>query len=165
MQSSPPDDTPRPAPERPEPTVPRNRRRRTIWAIAAVIVAAAIITPITVWALHDSGPDTFPIAGTIGIKGSTTSFSTPTGFECEGYEGYDDIGATSGVTVKDAGGTLIAKGHMTGSTEVSGSCLLDFSVPDVPAGKQYYLVEMAHRGELSYTEDEARGPLSLSLGS
>ncbi|WP_182345768.1 hypothetical protein [Tomitella gaofuii] len=161
--------TPTPEQQQPPSTAPaavppKQRRHLYLWAVAAAIVTAIIAVPIGYWILHDDGADAFPMSGTISLNGSSTTFGTPTGFDCVGDDGYDDLDANSGVSVRDASGTLIAKGAMTGSSKAGGYCVLSFLVPDVPTGNNYYLLELSHRGELSFTEDEAQEPISLSLG-
>lgn len=127
-------------------------------------VIAAIVVPLSLWGAGVFGSKTFTITGTISLGSSVTVSLTP-GFACEGSRGYSNIGPNSPVTVKDETGTLVATGDMIGSTRPSTSrCLLEFAIDEVPAGKKYYLVEIARRGELSYTEEEAREPLRLTIG-
>ena len=147
----------------PLPPPPRRSRRITI-GLAVLVVILAIVVPVAVWAARSSGPKEFTITGTIDVHDSVKS-SARLGFACEGSGGFSNIGPASPVLVKDETGTVIAVGEMTGSRSISSKlCELSFTADDVPAGRNYYLVEIARRGELTYTEEEAREPLSLSIG-
>ncbi|WP_430331427.1 hypothetical protein [Rhodococcus sp. ACT016] len=111
-----------------------------------------------------STPETFDITGMITLTGKTTSSGLPTGFACAGAGGYSDLSPAAAVKVSDESGTLLAKGHLTGSSGRSGYCIFDFTVTDVPRGIKFYEVEISHRGGLSYTEAEAEDGLALTLG-
>jgi hypothetical protein len=39
-----------------------------------------------------------------------------------------------------------------------------FSADDVPSGRSFYTVEVAHRGEVKYSKADAAKPLELTLG-
>lgn len=158
-------------PQGPPPRPPRSGKKIAIIAAAAVVVAAAAMTGIVLLVVNASTSKTFEITGTIALsdtssssRSSISSYSSSAGFDCQGTGGYSDIGPNTAVAVMDETGTLIAKGSLTGSSGSSSLCVLSFSVPDVPTGKKYYKVEVSHRGELSYTEEEARDGLGLTLG-
>ncbi|MUL85214.1 MULTISPECIES: hypothetical protein [unclassified Mycolicibacterium] len=87
-----------------------------------------------------------------------------TGSNCRGTRGYSDIGPGTAVTVADEAGTLLAKGTLDVGYGESDWCSLPFQVADVPGGKHFYKVEVAHRGEVSYTEAEAKAGVHLQLG-
>ncbi|GGY74345.1 hypothetical protein ACFRMO_05255 [Streptomyces anulatus] len=86
---------------------------------------------------------------------------------CEGSGGYSDIQLGTSVTVYDAAGTVIATSALILSEfdEAAGSCTYDVSVEDVPAGEDFYQVEVSHRGKLHLPAEEAKsGSFSGSLG-
>ncbi|MGO4204012.1 hypothetical protein AB4Z09_20100 [Rhodococcus sp. TAF43] len=127
---------------------------------AAVGIAFGVVTAVRA----ASAPGSFDITGMITLTGKTTSSGLPTGFTCAGAGGYSDLSSSAAVTVSDESGTLLAKGHFTGSSGSSGYCIFDFTVTDVPRGSKFYEVEIAHRGGLSFTEAEAENGVALSLG-
>ncbi|QZH61836.1 hypothetical protein K1X22_09080 [Mycolicibacterium farcinogenes] len=129
--------------------------------IAAALVAVGAYFGVA--ALVKDKP--FTLAGTLQLNsGSITSSGLPPGFNCAGSGGYSDITPGAPVTVSDEAGTLLAKSTFDGSVGGPGWCALSFSVKDVPAGSKFYRVEVARRGDMSYTEEEARALVSLTLG-
>ncbi|MEO3759783.1 hypothetical protein ABGB19_16035 [Mycobacterium sp. B14F4] len=83
---------------------------------------------------------------------------------CRGTGGYSDIGPGTAVTVSDEDGTLLAKGALGAGYGEQGWCSWSFRVTDVPGGKKFYKVEASHRGEVNFTESEAREGVQLQLG-
>jgi len=90
---------------------------------------------------------------------------------CAGYQGYSDIAAGAPVVITDQGGTVIATGQLaTGSAAVdtatgrATSCVLDFTVPDVP-DRPFYGVAVSHRGTVTFSAADARAANArLTLG-
>lgn len=158
---------PDPASE-PLPATKWRARRPIILAAAVGAGAVAIIASIIVVAVSaftaDRAPDTFEILGAITLEDNITTYGLPDGFECAGKGGYKDIGPGVAVTVTDEAGTLLAKGAIGKSSGGTSGCWLDFTVPAVPRGSEFYKVEVGHRGELTYTESEAESGLVFSLG-
>ncbi|OOQ54363.1 hypothetical protein AFM16_06750 [Streptomyces antibioticus] len=107
-------------------------------------------------------PTTFTLTGSFELtEGAVSDGSTG----CKGTGGYDDIAEGSSVTVYDAAGTVIATGYLGDSTLASGSCTFDVAVENVPKGKDFYKVEVSHRGtvQLSGADAEA-GRFGATLG-
>ena len=78
--------------------------------------------------------------------------------------GYDDIHKGASVVIYDADGKKLAVGALkAGKGGESGLCMFDFDVPDIPSGKGPYGVEVASRGEVSFTEKQADS-IVVSLG-
>jgi hypothetical protein len=80
--------------------------------------------------------------------------------------GYSDISDGTQVTVKDAAGTVLAAGTLTGGTITVGEVAFTFTVEGVPDA-DLYQVEVSRRGALSYTADqmdEADWSVNVSLG-
>lgn len=147
---------------------PENPSKKKFWtgflagAGSAALVAGLVGASMAI--VNKAGePDVFDITGIMTVNGDIT-YSSLTGFECEGDGGYSDMSPAAAVSVSDESGKLLAKGTLTGSTKLSDSCMFDFTVTDVPRGSTFYEVEISHRGGLSYTEEEAESGLSLSLG-
>ena len=92
--------------------------------------------------------------------------------DCSGQGGYDDITAGAQVVVKDGDGNVIGTGRLEAgrATEaIAGTmwfCTFDFSL-EVPADMPFYVIEVSHRGELTYSlaeMEEQDWMLSLTLG-
>ncbi|SHT16017.1 lipoprotein LpqJ [Mycobacteroides abscessus subsp. abscessus] len=125
-------------------------------AIAAVGIGAFMLYS------HLTTPRTFTINGSITIYDDSVTVSA--GSSCRGTGGYRDIGPGTAVTVSDESGTLLAKSQLQSGTSARGSCSLPFEIPYVPTGKKFYKVEASHRGEVNYTESEAKRGITLQIG-
>ncbi|MCE0766287.1 hypothetical protein LWC35_25780 [Pseudonocardia kujensis] len=87
------------------------------------------------------------------------------GTTCSGSGGYSDIHAGTGVTIANASGAVVATGALaTGRASSPTTCDFAFTVPDVPAGEDFYQVTVSHRGTLTSSADELRSGPGLSLG-
>ncbi|GAA2873688.1 hypothetical protein GCM10010472_33700 [Pseudonocardia halophobica] len=142
----------------------RSRKGVFVGGIAAGVAALGLVIGIGAVASAASSMDvtgTFRLVddGYYGYGG----FSS--GSVCSGGGGYSDIHAGTGVTIANAAGAVIATGSLSpGRASSSTTCDFTFTVPDVPAGEDFYQVEVSHRGTLTYTADELRAGLGLSLG-
>lgn len=106
------------------------------------------------------GSSGFTAEGTLGIVAADSTTS-----DCSsGTGGYDDIHEGASVVIYDASGKKLAVGALeAGKKRESGLCVFDFEVPDIPAGAGPYGVEVASRGQVSFTEDRADA-IVVSLG-
>lgn len=107
------------------------------------------------------GESKFTASGSLGIvalDAATDDCSSGTG-------GYSDIREGAEVVITDASGKKLAVDSLLTGREYqeSGLCVFDFSVKGVPSGKGPYSVEVASRGDVTFTEDEADG-IVISLG-
>jgi hypothetical protein len=119
---------------------------------------------ITALTAEDKGQP-FILSGKLSLRtDSITTSGLPREFACAGKGGYNDIGPGTAVTVSDESGTLLAKGTLDSSMGENTWCVFDFDIKDVPSGATFYKVQISHRGEMSYTEEEARGRVEVSLG-
>jgi len=91
---------------------------------------------------------------------------------CSPKAGYDDIRAGAQVTVTDESGTVLGLGSLTESglwaeepdtLLILSDCRFDFEVA-VPEGAKFFGVEVAHRGVVRYTAEQAKDELHLTLG-
>ena len=84
-----------------------------------------------------------------------------------GGSGYGDIVRGTQVTVT-AGGQTVALGALGSGTSIGdirdGMCTFPLAIPNVPGGHDFYLVEVSHRGGISYTEEEMRSGVHVTLG-
>jgi hypothetical protein len=148
---------------------PTDTKRGFTFGAREIVVAVVVLGLVAVGgyfgvsALLKDEP--FTVEGTLQLNtASITTAGLPPGFNCAGSGGYRDVGPGAPVTVSDEAGTLLAKSTLSGSVGGPGWCALSFSVEDVPAGSKFYRVEVARRGDMSYTEGEARGRVGLTLG-
>ncbi|MFI9817563.1 hypothetical protein [Saccharothrix variisporea] len=99
-------------------------------------------------------------------KASTFGLRDDSYRKCKGDGGYSDIFDGTAVTVYDAAGKVLALGKLENSKFINGDCEFTFTVAGVPDGEQFYQVEVAHRGKVSFPADKARaGAVGLTLGS
>ena len=161
---APPVDRSAPASEAPNSQLPhgnevRIRRSRLLITAAVVLVAICVGAYFAVKAITKTAPPApFTLTGTLQLTSdSIKTTGLPNGYSCAGDRGDNDIGPGAGVTVADETGKLIAKGDIQSSYgQQQGSCLFLFRVHDVPGGKKFYTIQVARRGESSYTEAEAK---------
>ena len=82
--------------------------------------------------------------------------------------GYSDIHPGTSVTVRDEAGKILATTTLgAGHYESAEGCVYGFEVADLPDAK-FYQVEVSHRGEITYSEDELNASgwnVALELGS
>ncbi|MGI5134256.1 MULTISPECIES: hypothetical protein [unclassified Streptomyces] len=171
---------PPPAPPEPQPPSPKPKRIHPLLAaVAGAVIGAGAVGGA--WASTDasdhatkknattntlttsSQPQTFTLTGTFELNSSAVDDGAG---GCKGSNGYDDIFEGAEVTVYDAAGSVIATGYLGSSTsEDGGKCSFDVSVADVPKGKNFYKVEVSHRGTVQLTEAQAEsGAFAASLG-
>lgn len=95
----------------------------------------------------------------------STSAVFSTDGSCVTYGGFREIGAGTMVTVRDAAGAIVATGALTPGQAHGTSCVFSYSIPGVPTD-DFYSVEVASRGALTYTADEvAAGNVHQELRS
>jgi len=152
-----------------QPPTTHTRRRWPIYAAVALIAAGAVLY----WTvIRDT---TFTVTGTITVVDSDSNGLTfgPGSGQCVGRAGYNDLTDTTQVVITDAAGTIVATGRVDGyGTDASqGSrgqsvtrCVFAFTVDGVPAGGDFYGVEVARRGKLTYPVGDLRKPLPLEIG-
>jgi hypothetical protein len=152
---------------------PAEPPRRYRFAAAGGFAAAVLLGAIGVGAYFGinaltvvNKPNPFTLTGTLQLNSdSITTSGLPIGYKCAGEGGYNDIGPGAAINVSDETGKLLAKGAIESSYGQSGSCMLTFKIHNVPGGATFYKVEVSHRGEMSYTEAEAKAGIDVSLGN
>jgi len=145
----------------------RIRPSRLLITAAVALIAVCVGAYFTVKACtKPAPPPPFTLTGTLQLTSDTIKTSDlPNGYSCAGDRDYLDIGPGAAVTVANETGRLVAKGNIQSSYGQQGSCLFLFKVNDVPGGDKFYRVQVAQRGETSYTEAEAKAGIHLVLGS
>jgi hypothetical protein len=103
---------------------------------------------------------TFDVRGTITLIDSGNENYAGA---CYGGGGYDDMSGGAQVVIRDSTSKTIAAGQLAEGVKVDVvTCEFDFAIDDVPSGNAPYSVEVSHRGEIVFKEEQAL-TLSLSL--
>jgi hypothetical protein len=143
-------------------------------AVIIVLVIGGAAAVLLAWKPWSSSTSTFTVTGTFALHGTpdlgdgegqilvTDSDST-----CAGENGYDDIQDGVEVTISDSSGKTLALGDLEGSTyeATHHTCRFDIVVDGVPSGRDFYRVEVSHRGEQQYTQADLEAGIALTLGS
>lgn len=126
-----------------------------------MLMVVAVLVPL----VGCAGEDDFELTGQLYAAGSVTGQRSDEG--CSGYRGYRDIVKGASVTVYDAAGTIVATGSLgRGSSPDMVGCTFPFTVADVPGDSDFYQVELASRGRVTVSAEDARaGRAALSLVS
>lgn len=156
------------------PRPPASNNRGLLIVIAALLGLLVLgIGAVAVWYFFDgkgpveavkdvAGPQTYRITGTFTLA---DRYSGGGGGGCSGDGGFRDISQGTQVTVTDSAGATVALGLLGAGRIENGTCVFPFEVDGVPAGKDFYGIEVSHRGAVKYLEDEVKsGSLKLTLG-
>lgn len=124
-----------------------------------MVVAAAVLP-----ALAGCGQSEFDMRGEFYASGSITSQMRP---PCYGYRGMSDLNQGTSVTVYDASGTIVGAGVLgSGTSPDRMGCMFPFEVKGVPAGEDFYQVEISHRGRVTVSAEDAQaGRVKLQVTS
>jgi hypothetical protein len=123
-------------------------------------------------------PSTFIVTGSITARADASiSVDTETtalhdgDLGCTTKDGYDDISIGAQVNVRSSTGEVLAVGSLAEGVcrqdpeyAILGDCEFTFAVPNVPSDSDLYLIEVSHRGELTYTREKLNDPIKLTLG-
>lgn len=114
--------------------------------------------------VKDEEAKTFLVQGDLTLISADNQL-TGSGGGCLGGGGYDDIVPGAQVVIRDSTGATVAVDQLEPGTKTDSyvTCVFPFEVQDVPSGKGPYSVEVSHRGEISFNEDDA-GDLHFTLG-
>jgi hypothetical protein len=127
-----------------------------IWL--AVAVAAALLAAGGVYLLVR--PTTFDAQGALRLQDPETIRA-----RCAGQGGYVDIRIGAQVVVTDADEKTVGIGRLDASANKGLYCEYSFTVRDVPAGLDFYGVEVSKRSRVQYSEEQLRAGVTLSLGA
>jgi hypothetical protein len=124
----------------------------------ALLVGVVLI--MTACSNHQS--DTFLVSGKLSLPGlfdQTGKLGAP----CRGHSGYEDIAGGARVAVTNPAGDVIARSELATGQIEPGQCVFSFRVRNVPDGQGTYGIEVAHRGIVKYSRDDAGRALELTL--
>lgn len=145
-------------------------------ALAALAVIGTLMFVVPPQSGVDAGQDPQPsssrsltVRGTVLVRGSPQDFEVD-GWACATTGGFKDIRAGAQVVITDASATTIGVGNLsagwgTAAGDPRVGCEFPFVITDVPAGHQFYGIEVSHRGRLQYAADQLASPLHLELGN
>ena len=106
--------------------------------------------------------ETTTISGTFDVVDSDEYAYESDGSYCEGEGGYGDINGSTQVVVTNGDGDSITRTELGAGTVDGVSCHFEFSF-EVTEGEEMYVVAVGDRGESTYTFDELKEGLALSL--
>lgn len=135
-------------------------QRSIIAGVLAVIVIVVVLVVVV------PGAQRFTLTGTVQVSGGSSDLPTVAvvGDTCHGENGFDDMKIGTTVTVTNSDGKVVAVGAVDGATPSGVDCVMSFTVPDVPSS-DFYGVEVAHRGSVQFSRDQAKSGVVLTLGS
>ena len=148
------------------PTAPRTFR----WIVGGIAAVVALFGVSVILADHGVAgravmPDTITVAGVVMLTDDDGFTGHSTGGICAGDGGYDDLAAGASVTVYDGSSAIIGGGFVDSATYNGSSCVLSFDIPDIPAGRGFYQVEISHRGKISEDEKNTKVGTLYFVGS
>lgn len=82
---------------------------------------------------------------------------------CFGEGDYADVNEGAQVVVTDAAGATVGVGELDFGVHREEGCVFGFSLA-VPAGQEFYGLEVAHRGRAQYSAAQMSAPIELSIG-
>jgi hypothetical protein len=134
---------------------PSKRKNGVIAAVALTLIAALVV--VIVVAAHKS--EKLSLTGSFEFSGTSND-------DCQGSDGYDDIGPNTQVTVSSGGNVL---GFTDLGTPVgpkgAGVCDWVFTINNLPKGKTAYTVEVGRRGGINFSEAQVKaGAVAVTLG-
>jgi hypothetical protein len=141
----------------PTPVAPK----RPEWLVALLIVGGVVlIVAIGIGAWWLTTQRTITVAGDITVTSRADVTSTGTG--CFTSGGYADIAAGAQIIIKDAAGKVLATTTL-GPGVGAGICTFPFTA-DVPRGSDFYGVELARRGVVTFSAEQMAAGVHLSIG-
>ena len=142
------------SPHEPTATKPTHPRRSLLTITTVVVLLLGLgMAGYVFW------PRTFDVTGTLLVKSDDR-------IGCYADPGFKDIYAGAQVVVSGKSGETLAIGRLeVDPTFVSAArCNFVFTVEGVPAGEDFYGIEVSHRGRLQYSEADVQRPIHLTLG-
>lgn len=115
-------------------------------------------------------PLTHTVTGSFVLTDTSVYSSgiTAVGGQCQGADGYSDIGPGTPVTLKDENGTTLADTSLGYGTGTVARCTFTFTLTGVTDTAKFYSIEVGRRGAITNSHDELKAAgwtFSLSMGS
>ncbi len=106
----------------------------------------------------------FSVEGRFTIAASPGEPVSGDGSGCDLPITLTDIGAGTEITLSDSAYSPVDAATLAYDGGDLSSCTFTFDFDEVPAGASFYLIEVPGRGQLTYTEDELRAGVDITLG-
>ncbi|WP_051727997.1 hypothetical protein [Nocardia brasiliensis] len=144
----------------------RNRTLALVLTAGVVIGAALAAAGYFGYRAYDNRrdqPKPLLVVGTMTLIGSASWDAAAAG-GCEGSGGYSDIRQGTRVVLTNESGTTIGVSSLEKGSKDGSDCMFLWTMLDVPATEKFYTLEIARRGELTYTRKDLELPLTTTLG-
>ncbi|MBB1025684.1 hypothetical protein G6019_14865, partial [Dietzia sp. DQ12-76] len=121
--------------------------------------------PPQAWQAPERAP-----GGLFDVEGRFTVMSSPgepvsgDGSGCDLPLTLSDIGEGTRITLSQGVSTPLGSTMLAYEGGDLSSCTFTFDFGEVPSGAPFYLIEIPGRGQLTYTEDELRAGVDITLG-
>ena len=107
--------------------------------------------------------ETTTISGTFAVIDFDEYYSSDDGDSCQGEGGYGDINSSTQVILSNGTGDIITRSNL-GPGEVQDSiCTYSFEL-EVTEGEESYVLAVGDRGESTYSFEDLKSGVELSLG-
>ncbi|HMT49659.1 MAG TPA: hypothetical protein PKC36_05900 [Dietzia sp.] len=178
----------------PPPAAAPGEKRPGGTGVAAAIVGGLALVVVVVLGLalfgpgsepdrgHDPGRASAPLpppaappaerapGATFSVEGRFTVATSPgepvsgDGTGCDLPVSLSDLGEGTRITLSEGPYDAIGSTLLAYDGGDLSSCTFTFGFEDVPSGASFYVVEIPGRGQLTYTEDELRAGVDITLG-
>lgn len=106
----------------------------------------------------------FSVEGRFTVAASPGEPVSGDGSGCELPSTLTDIGEGTQITLSEGTSGPVGASTLAYDGGDLSSCTFTFDFDEVPAGAAFYLIEVPGRGQLTYTEDELRAGVEITLG-
>ncbi|AQZ67625.1 unnamed protein product [[Actinomadura] parvosata subsp. kistnae] len=103
------------------------------------------------------------VRGTVILKVTPDSVDLGDHPDCYGKGDFADVNLGAQIVVTDAAAKTIALGRLDDGMHQERGCVFEFSMA-VPAGHEFYGVEIAHQGRQQYTAAQMNEPIEVTFG-
>lgn len=141
-------------------------------ALAAVLVVLLptaqpdpVMSPAPQMAISSSAPAApLTINGEVVLEVTFDSVKSGDWPSCSGVGAYADLASGAQVVVTDAAGKTIGLGRLDAGVRRERGCVFFFKVSGVPAGGEFYGVEIVRRGRVQYSVAQLSYPIRQTIG-
>ncbi|GAA1053757.1 hypothetical protein [Dietzia natronolimnaea] len=121
--------------------------------------------PPQAWQAPERAPgELFDVEGRFTVMSSPGEPVSGDGSGCELPVTLSDIGEGTRITLTEGVSTTLGSTMLAYDGGDLSSCTFTFDFGAVPSGAPFYLIEIPGRGQLTYTEDELRAGVDITLG-
>lgn len=121
--------------------------------------------PPQAWQAPERAPgELFDVEGRFTVMSSPGEPVSGDGSGCDLPVTLSDIGEGTRITLTEGVSTTLGSTMLAYAGGDLSSCTFTFDFGAVPSGAPFYLIEIPGRGQLTYTEDELRAGVDITLG-